>query len=222
MPQESLPEQIRMVFEQAQQEVAAARQPWYHLSRIARLLLSIYAVQLTLFALLAWWVHANPVVPLDVIITREFQENPAPWLRIFMVIISYPGSSLLHLVLLLLTVALFWILGFRLEAAVIVALSAVSAGLNVLLKILIARPRPTSSLVQVFQGATGMSFPSGHVMAYLAFWGSSSPWGSFFSPGNTGGASSCWWSRHSLWCWWVLLASIWGLTGQAMCSVPTS
>jgi undecaprenyl-diphosphatase len=51
-----------------------------------------------------------------------------------------------------------------------VLLSVVSKGLNVVLKLLVARPRPTSHLVDVFQVATGQSFPSEHVMAYLAFW----------------------------------------------------
>ena len=141
------------------------------MSKVARLLLIVYAVQLALFAALAFWVHVNPVLPIDVTITREFQENPSPWLKITMEIISYPGNSPLHLVFIILAAVIFWIAGLRLEAIFIAALSAVSAGLNVLLKLLVERPRPTSNLVDVFQAATGQSFPSGHVMAYLALWG---------------------------------------------------
>jgi undecaprenyl-diphosphatase len=141
------------------------------LSRVARILFTIYAIQLILFTMLAWWVHVTPVLAIDVAITHEFQENPAPWLRIFMLIISYPGSTILLPLLVLMTGIIFWSVGLRLEALVVLLLSVISTILNTLVKVLVARPRPSARLVDVFQSATGNSFPSGHVMAYLAFWG---------------------------------------------------
>ncbi|MFL5627763.1 MAG: phosphatase PAP2 family protein [Ktedonobacteraceae bacterium] len=162
---------VQTVVEGAKQEVTASRRPWYRLTRVARILLLVYTVQLTLFAVLAWWVHIYPVLSVDVAITREFQENPSPWLNMLMVIISYPGNSPLLTILIVLAAVIFWVVGLRLEAVFIVALSAISSALNVLLKYIVARPRPTTSLVEVFQVASGQSFPSGHVMAYLAFWG---------------------------------------------------
>jgi membrane-associated phospholipid phosphatase len=171
MPENQINKEMQNVVESAQQEVSAARRPWYHVGRVTRILLIVYAVQLILFAALAWWVHFNPIIPLDVKITREFQENPTPWLSITMSIVSYPGSSLLQEVLIALAALIFWLVGLRLEAVFIVALSAVSAALNVLIKFVVARPRPTARLVDVFQVVNGQSFPSGHVMAYLALWG---------------------------------------------------
>jgi membrane-associated phospholipid phosphatase len=172
MPEKTIPEQVNTIATEARQEVETARRPWYHLSRIARILLVVYAIQLTLFALLAWWVHEYPVLSIDVAITREFQENHAPWLQITMDIVSYLGNNTLIFALLIVLAALiFWVVGLRLEAVVIIALSVVSSGLNLLLKIWVARPRPTANLVEVFQNASGASFPSGHVMSYLAFWG---------------------------------------------------
>jgi membrane-associated phospholipid phosphatase len=88
-----------------------------------------------------------------------------------MLVISYPGSSLLLPALILLTVAAFWALGDRLEAVFAAGLSTVSLLLNLLLKFQVSRPRPTSNLVHIVQSAVGYSFPSGHVMAYVAFWG---------------------------------------------------
>ncbi len=134
-------------------------------------LLQVYALQLTLFGLLAWFVHVHPILPLDVAITRSFQQDQAPWLRITMLAISYPGSSLLLPVLMLLTVSAFWALGDRLEAVFVGGLSAVSLLLNLLLKVQVGRPHPTANLVHVIQAAVGYSFPSGHVMAYIAYWG---------------------------------------------------
>ncbi len=134
-------------------------------------LLQVYALQFTLFGLLAWFVHIHPILPLDVAITRLFQQNQAPWLRITMLAISYPGNSLLLPALILLTAVFFWAVGARLEAVFVGGLSAVSLLLNLLLKIQVSRPRPTANLVHIIQAAVGYSFPSGHVMAYIAYWG---------------------------------------------------
>jgi membrane-associated phospholipid phosphatase len=129
------------------------------------------AVQLLLFGLLAVSIHIHPLLSIDIAITREFQENQAPWLRISMLAISYPGSSFLLPTLVLLTVVIFWSLGDRLEALFVAGLSACSLLLDLFLKVLIHRPRPSVGLVKVIQSAIGYSFPSGHVMAYIAYFG---------------------------------------------------
>ena len=46
-----------------------------------------------------------------------------------------------------------------------------STGINLIVKDLIRRPRPTSNLVNVFAKLTDLSFPSGHVMFYIGFYG---------------------------------------------------
>lgn len=176
MPQDPLKkeveEHIQSAVEEAKRQVATSRRPWYQRWRIVGILLGFYALQLTLFAVLAWWVYHHPILPIDVAITREFQENPSPWLKITMIVVSYPGSSLLLLLLIIATAVIFWVVGLHLEALFVIGLSAVSEGLNVLLKTLIARPRPgTTHLVEVIQAAMGQSFPSGHVMSYIAYWG---------------------------------------------------
>jgi membrane-associated phospholipid phosphatase len=170
-PPEEVKQQASTITEGVKQELMEAHQPWYYLSRAARVLLIVYAVQLSLFALLAVWVHLNPVNPIDLAITREFQESTASWLKISMEAVSYAGSTFVLPVLILIAALIFWISGLRLEAVFVVGLSAMSLGINFLVKILVERPRPNSHFVDVFQAATGQSFPSGHVMAYLAFWG---------------------------------------------------
>jgi membrane-associated phospholipid phosphatase len=134
-------------------------------------LLQVLALQLTLFGLLAWYVHIHPILPLDVAITHAFQQNQAPWLSIVMLAISYPGSSALLPVLVILTTVVFWTRGVRLEAVFVAGLSIVSLLLNLLIKVQVGRPRPTGHLVHIIQTAIGYSFPSGHVMAYIAYWG---------------------------------------------------
>jgi hypothetical protein len=103
-------------------------------------LLQVLALQLTLFGLLAWFVHIHPILPLDVAITHAFQQNQAPWLRIAMLAISYPGSSPLLPALVILTTVIFWAIGVRLEAVFVAALSIVSLLLNLLIKVLVTRP----------------------------------------------------------------------------------
>ena len=164
-------ENVQAMTEGVKHEITVSRQPWYVISKVARLLLIVYAIQLSFFAVLAWWVHMNPTNSIDITITREFQEYPASWLRISMTIVSDLGTWYILCPLIALAVLIFWLVGLRLEAMFILALSLLSFGLNSLFKIVVERARPSAHVVSIFQAASGQSFPSGHVMAYLAFWG---------------------------------------------------
>src|SRR5207244_432908 len=79
--------------------------------------------------------------------------------------------TVLALGLIVLAAILLWILYLRLEALMVIAVSAISAILYSLIKLIVARPRPSASLVEIIQASSGSSFPSGHVMSYVAFWG---------------------------------------------------
>lgn len=178
-------EQAGKVVQGAQQEVADARKPWYQIVKWGRILLVVYIMLLILFGVLAWWVFYHPVLAIDVTITQEFQENQSPWLRNIMIAVSFIGNeSLLSLGLIVLVSVLFWVIDLRLEAVMVAALSAVSSILNGLIKYIVGRPRPTSHLVDVIQHAGGNSFPSGHVMAYVAFWGLLFSFGIILFKGN--------------------------------------
>jgi undecaprenyl-diphosphatase len=160
------------VAKQVQQEVQTARRRWYHALRTTRFLLMIYLIMLGLFAGLAFWVHTHPVLAVDVWVTQEFQENQAPWLRTLMFAVSFLGSAAwLFTGLIILTVLAFWLVRLRLEALTIAFVCLTSSLLNLAIKLIIARPRPAAPLVSVLQHASGNSFPSGHVMSYMAYWG---------------------------------------------------
>ncbi len=178
-------EETREVVEEARQEVTEARRPWYQVIKWVRVLIVVYLALFVLFGLLAWWVYYHPVIAIDVTITREFQENQSPWLQNFMIAVSYIGNaSLVSLGLIILAIVLLWVVDLRLEAIMVGALSAVSSILNWLIKILVARPRPSANLVEIIQHAGGNSFPSGHVMAYMAFWGLLFSFGIILFKGN--------------------------------------
>ena len=169
---ERLEEDAEKVVAEAQREVAAARMPWYQTRKWGTVLLVVYAALLVLFGLLAWWVASHPILAIDITITRDFQENQAHWLRTTMIVVSYIGNMLvLSVGLVALAAALFWMVDLRLEAITVGIVSATSALLNELLKFIVARPRPSASLVEIVQAASGNSFPSSHVMSYVALWG---------------------------------------------------
>ena len=165
-------EQVRPpMAEGTEQTAGSASEAQQHRRKVVGCLLQVLALQITLFGLLAWFVHVHPILPIDIAITRSFQQTQAPWLRITMLAISYPGNSLLLPALIILTALFFWLKGFRLEAVLVVGLSTISLLLNLLLKIQVSRPRPTANVIHIVQAAVGYSFPSGHVMAYIAYWG---------------------------------------------------
>jgi undecaprenyl-diphosphatase len=160
------------IVEQARTEVAQSFVSQYRTSKYAHVLIITYLAIFVLFLALAWFVHTHPILPVDIAITQEFQEHQLPWLKWFMVTVSFLGNqSLVFAALIFLTAVVFWLLGLRLEAICIAGLSLVSAGLNQLIKYIVSRPRPTSDLVHILQQANGQSFPSGHVMSYMAYWG---------------------------------------------------
>jgi len=170
---ENREEHVNDVVDRVEQEVTRTREPWYSVSsRRARIFVVIYLVAFVLFTLLAWFVHVHPVIPVDVTITREFQENKSPWLSTSMILVSTFGNIIqLMSAVVLITALIFWYFRLRLEALFIVGLSVVSLLLNVLIKLIVSRPRPSPSLVDIIQMSSGQSFPSGHVMSYVAFWG---------------------------------------------------
>lgn len=171
-PVEQIEENVQQVVEKAGQVVTRSSVPWYRASKRAYVLIGIYAVQLALFALLAWFVHVHPVLSIDVTITREFQENQTPWLRDIMFAVSWLGYQfILFTALILLTAAMFWLVRLRLEAVILISLNIVSTLLNGVIKVLVERPRPTAKLVDILYITGGQSFPSGHVMAYMAYFG---------------------------------------------------
>ncbi len=169
---EKVQENVQNVVEQAQKEVAGSREPWYRSSRRAQILAIIYVVEFVFFTLLAWYVHFNPVLSVDVAITREFQESQTPFIKWTMIAVSYLGNqSIIFTALIALTALAFWLVRLRLEALLIVGLSSVSALTNLLIKLVVSRPRPSAQFVEILQAAPGQSFPSGHVMSYVTFWG---------------------------------------------------
>jgi membrane-associated phospholipid phosphatase len=135
----------------------------------------------TIFMALWFWLLSGIVMisviarktqlfPGDVVITRRLQKRQNRWVRRFFYAISEVGFPKWSVPLTIGSAGIFWVLRFRLEA-IFVLLTSTSSILNSLVKRLIKRPRPTKELVTVVRVINEPSFPSGHVMYYVNFYG---------------------------------------------------
>ena len=130
-----------------------------------------YLIALPLFALLAAFAYFYPYFSFDLATTRFVQSFDSPLLLNLMRVISVPGNGFTPHALTALVCILLLIRRRRSEVAGLLLAAGGSSLLNVLLKLLINRPRPEAVLVHVFASPGSLSFPSGHVTFYVCFFG---------------------------------------------------
>jgi membrane-associated phospholipid phosphatase len=123
------------------------------------------------FTTLTILVKITPSFPIDLAITHALQSIDAPIFAAFMSAISWPGFSPQSFIIPILIVGLLYALGFHWEAVATLFAAFFAALVNVIVKDYIRRPRPGIDLVHVFQVLNSYSFPSGHVMFYVGFFG---------------------------------------------------
>lgn len=132
--------------------------------------LAFYLWLLAGVALLSFFAQRTEFFPGDRSITAGLQKHRSPWIRRFFFIVSEIGFPKWTVPITISASAIFWALRFRLEALFILLTSSATL-LNVLVKRVIKRPRPTKELVTVVRVINEPSFPSGHVMYYTNFYG---------------------------------------------------
>ena len=173
LPPNALP-QIATTVEQNVKEAQrlAAQSSFSGRKAVSRgtIFLALYLWLLSGALLLSVIARRTQLFPGDIQITRALQNRHQPLLRRFMLGISEIGFPKWSTPLTLLTAGIFWVLRFRLESFFIL-LTGSSTLLNMLVKNLIKRPRPTKELVSVVRVINEPSFPSGHVMHYVNFFG---------------------------------------------------
>jgi membrane-associated phospholipid phosphatase len=123
------------------------------------------------FATLTILVKTTPSFPIDLQITRALQSLRSPVFSAFMNVISWPGFLPQCFIVSVLIVLTLYILGFRWESVAAVFATLLPPLSNMIVKEIIQRPRPTTDLVHVFSTLDSYSFPSGHVMFYVGFFG---------------------------------------------------
>ncbi len=128
-------------------------------------------ISLAGFLVLAILVHFFPILRPDIMISQELQEEGGKNILPVMAAISFFGTPLVASLSIILTSAVFLALSYKREAVLILA-TFIADGIDALIKLIINRPRPGPNFVQVIQHLTDPSFPSGHVVHYVVFFGS--------------------------------------------------
>lgn len=125
------------------------------------------------FALLITFVKQFDFFGIDLKVTQAIQSFNLPFFRSLMILISRLGDISLGLASVIFFSLTVFFTAKKKRLAIVIWLTTSSMVLiNQTVKFLIARPRPSSVLIQIegiFKNAD--SFPSGHVMFFIALYG---------------------------------------------------
>jgi undecaprenyl-diphosphatase len=111
-----------------------------------------------------------PASLLDREFSHEIQEYQNPLLDWVMIAISWFGYSLYATIMVVGAAFLFFIFKYRREALFIL-LTLTSGLISTVIKFLVNRPRPSAPLIRIIGTNQQQSFPSGHVLFYVIFFG---------------------------------------------------
>jgi undecaprenyl-diphosphatase len=123
------------------------------------------------FVVLTFMAKSTPFFPVDLRITMALQSIDAPLFASAMNLISWPGFLPQSAIIPAFVAVLLYRFGLRWEAISALVAAFLPAIINVVVKEWIRRPRPAVDLVDVFRILESYSFPSGHVMFYIGFFG---------------------------------------------------
>jgi undecaprenyl-diphosphatase len=136
-----------------------------------RLARSVIALAVAGFAALYALVRADRSAGLDLAITLRIQGRTTPLLETVMTAASWPGFPPQSRVIPPIVIAAAWASGHRREARFLV-LAWGGALISTVVKATVRRPRPLPPKVRVVLAPLGgTSFPSGHVLTYVGWYG---------------------------------------------------
>jgi len=162
---------VEKIKEDVQQAARAESAPAPVRRYRAVLFQSALALIAVAFGGLTFLVKTMPSFAIDLQITRAIQQINLPGFAWLMSVVSWAGFGPQVVVITALIILLIYGLGLHWEAVMALVAAALSTGVNVLVKDLVQRPRPTTGAVNVMDILNSYSFPSGHVMYYLGFLG---------------------------------------------------
>ena len=131
----------------------------------------VFAASLVIYAALALLAHYNAYFGWDLRVALAIQSISATAFRTLMIWVSVLGNGWVPTVLVA-AISLGLILArLRIEGLICMVGVASGAGVNRMFKALVDRPRPSEPLVQVVYDVAHESFPSGHVVFFIEFFG---------------------------------------------------
>ncbi|WP_186461850.1 phosphatase PAP2 family protein [Mucilaginibacter pallidiroseus] len=111
-----------------------------------------------------------PTSGLDIEFSHYIQSRQNPVLDKIMYLISTPGYTPEAPIMIVATSLLFLLFKYK-KAAGYTLLTALSGLLSTIVKALVNRPRPSKDIVRIVFETSQKSFPSGHMMFYVIFFG---------------------------------------------------
>ncbi len=122
------------------------------------------------FLLLTAFVLYFPESVIDREFSIEVQEYQHPLFDKLMKLVSYPGYMPEAPIMVIACAGIFYLKKFKKEALFVV-LTMLSGLVSTIVKYMVDRPRPSSDIVKIALQTHQQSFPSGHVMFYVIFFG---------------------------------------------------
>jgi membrane-associated phospholipid phosphatase len=126
---------------------------------------------LAAFLFLASLAYFIPYFKWDVFIAKDFQSFNSQIFNQIMWLVTDIGNQPLMVFIVITVSLLLFISGLRREAIISSLSTAVAVLTGSLIKILVDRPRPTTSMIHVSVWLSDKSFPSDHVLAFTVFFG---------------------------------------------------
>jgi undecaprenyl-diphosphatase len=133
-------------------------------------LLAFYALVVVSIIGLIFFVEYHPISNFDLHMTEEIQEQRAWDITLPMKFISVFGDAIVAPVSIIIA-SVFFFLTYRRREAYFTLAVILPDLFNMLIKIFIHRPRPTLENAKIFLSFNQSSFPSGHVVHYVVFFG---------------------------------------------------
>jgi membrane-associated phospholipid phosphatase len=122
------------------------------------------------FIVLTLLVHLFPISAIDLKFSEEIQEHQNPFIDKMMYLISCPGFMPESVIMVGATSLMFFLFKYK-KAALFVLLTSVAGLISTIVKMLVNRPRPSKDLVRILHDTAQQSFPSGHMLFYVVFFG---------------------------------------------------
>lgn len=137
----------------------------------ARWAVRVFFAGLCIYAVLAVLASRYAYFAWDIVLARRIQSIELPGFAALMTGVSILGIGWVAWPLVVLTGVILILVRLRTEGVVCMASAFLGWVVNHLLKFIVARPRPTAELIRVAGVNHFESFPSGHVVFFVEFFG---------------------------------------------------
>jgi undecaprenyl-diphosphatase len=131
----------------------------------------VFVLCLAAFAVLAVLANRYAYFEWDLALARHIQSISLPGFSVAMAGVSLLGNGWVAWALVIITGVALIIGRFRIEGTLLMSFAASGWLVNRLWKLFIGRPRPSDALVHVAAAYRHESFPSGHVVFFVEFFG---------------------------------------------------